>query len=451
VAPPSASRLARGRTAYALLFLALLVPYSYFNHNDGWNQGVRIAQLHAIVLKHTIKIDAYHQITGDKAYINGHYYSEKAPAMVVVALPSFALTVWFQKLLGVDPDQLPGWRVSEWIATAGSVGLLTALGGVAFFELLRLRFDPLTAVVGTFGLFLGSFTWPYATSLFAHAGTIGLLSISMWAVFGTPSPRRDYLAGVAAGVAVASEYPGVIPCAVLGLYLGFTSLPRMWRYGLGIIPAALLILINNYLTTGNPLTVSYGANVNFPEISTANAMGFNLPDAEVVMRLLWGEYRGLFLWCPVMLLSLLGAVELFKKDRGLAVTVIATTVLMLMQVSAFYSAFGGNSFGPRYLSPAVPAIGLAAAYGIKRWPEPGLVLMLVSVVMMLAVTAIAIDPPGDVLTPLQSFYAVRLREQRFAENLGTLMGMPVWLSLVVPLLFPTVAAWQWLKDRRADV
>jgi hypothetical protein len=448
VAPPSASRSARA--AYALLFLALFVPFSYFDHNDGWNQGVRIAQLHAIVLKHTIKIDAYHQITGDKAYINGHYYSEKAPAMVVVALPSFALTVWFQKLLGVDPDQLPGWRVSEWVATVGSIGLLTALGGVAFFELLRVRFDPLTALIGTFGLFLGSFTWPYATALFAHAGTIGLLCIALWAALSTPTPRRDYIAGLAAGLAVASEYPGVIPCAVLGLYLGFTSLPRMWRFGLGTIPAALLILINNYLTTGNPLSVSYGANANFPEISTGNAMGFNLPDTEVVIRLLWGEYRGLFLWCPVMIMSLPGLIELLKKDRAIAVMVIATTLLILMQVSAFYSAFGGNSFGPRYLAPALPFIGLAAAYGIKRWPEPGLVLMLVSVVMMLAVTAIAIDPPGDVLTPLQSFYLVRLREQRFADNLGTLVGLPVWLSLMLPLLFPIAAAWQWLKERPAN-
>lgn len=448
MAPSPASRSARA--AYALLFLALFVPFSYFDHNDGWNQGVRIAELHAIVLKHTIKIDAYHEITGDKAYINGHYYSEKAPAMVVVALPAFALTVWFQKLLGVDPDQLPGWHVSEWITTAGSIGLLTALGGVAFFELLRVRFDPLTALIGTFGLFLGSFTWPYATTLFAHAGTIGLLCIALWAALGKPTPRRDYIAGVAAGLAVASEYPGVIPCAVLGLYLGFTGLPRLWRFGLGTIPAALLILINNYLTTGNPLSVSYGANANFPEISTGNAMGFNLPDTEVVARLLWGEYRGLFLWCPVLILSLLGLVELFKKDRGLGVMVLASTVLILLQVSAFYSAFGGNSFGPRYLSPALPFIGLAAAYGIKRWPEPGLVLMLVSVVMMLAVTAIAIDPPGDVLTPLQSFYLVRLREQRFADNLGTLVGLPVWLSLMVPLLFPIAAAWQWLKERPAD-
>src|SRR6185503_9279721 len=125
------------------------------------------------------------------------------------------------------------------------------------------------------------------------------------------------------------------------------------------------------------------------------------------------------------------------------------TVMILFQVASFYMAFGGNAVGPRYLSPALPFIGLAAAYGIKRWPEPGLVLLVVSMVAMLGVTAIAIDPPADVLTPLPSFYLVRLREQRFAENLGTLIGAPVWLSLVVPLLFPAAAAWHWLKGARA--
>ena len=49
--------MANPRTRYALIFLALFVPFAYFNHNDGWNQGVRIAELHAIVLKHTIQIE----------------------------------------------------------------------------------------------------------------------------------------------------------------------------------------------------------------------------------------------------------------------------------------------------------------------------------------------------------------------------------------------------------
>ena len=70
-----------------LIFLLLLLPYAYFNTGEGWNQGSRLAELHAIVNRGLVRIDAYHEVTGDKALVNGHYYSEKAPAVTLVALP----------------------------------------------------------------------------------------------------------------------------------------------------------------------------------------------------------------------------------------------------------------------------------------------------------------------------------------------------------------------------
>ena len=144
-----------------------------------------------------------------------------------------------------------------------------------------------------------------------------------------------------------------------------------------------------------------------------------------------------------------GLYFMFRKDRPVAVMTISGVILILLQVGAFYSWFGGNAVGPRYLAPAIPFIGLAAAYAMERWPEPALVLTTISIVMMMLVTAIAIDPPGDVLTPMQSFYFVRLRNYRFAENLGTLLGLPIVASLVIPLIFPIAAAWRWLKEPAA--
>jgi len=99
---------------YVLVFLLLFLPYSYFDHNDGGNQLSRIAALHAITLRGTIAIDDYGELTGDKAFINGHYYSEKAPAMALLALPSFAATVGIQKMMGIDPDSTAATR---WSAT----------------------------------------------------------------------------------------------------------------------------------------------------------------------------------------------------------------------------------------------------------------------------------------------------------------------------------------------
>jgi len=89
--------------AAALLFLSLFVPFVYFNHSDGWNQTARLAELHAIVLQGTLSIDKYHEVTGDKAVIAGHYYSEKAPAIVMLAVPAFAATAVAQRIAGIDP------------------------------------------------------------------------------------------------------------------------------------------------------------------------------------------------------------------------------------------------------------------------------------------------------------------------------------------------------------
>jgi hypothetical protein len=434
------------------LFAALLVPFSYFNHNDGWNQGVRLAELHAVVLKHTLRIDDYISYTGDRALIDGHYYSEKAPAMALIALPPFAITVWIEKLAGLDPDQQPGQRIAEWIATACSIGVLAAFGGVAFFSLIRSRADALTATISTFALFLGSLTFPYATALFAHAGTIGLLSIALWGAIGAArgqaSPRRDVIAGVAAGLAVASEYPAILPGAAIGLYLAVVDFKRMLRYGCATLPAAALILLNNYAISGSPFKFSYGSNPLFPEITAVNTYGFNMPDPAAIRAVLIGEYRGLFFWSPVMLMAIPGVYYLFRAERGVAIMTVAACAMILLQVSAFYTWFGGNAIGPRYLAPALPFFGLAAAYGMKRFPEMGLILTVVSVALMLMVAAIAIDPPGDVLTPFQSFYVARIEQHRFADNLGTLIGLPLWASLVVPMLLPAIAAWQLLKEPR---
>jgi hypothetical protein len=429
---------------YALLFVALFVPYTYFNHSDGWNQGARLAELHAVVLKGTLRIDDYLAYTGDRALIGGHYYSEKAPAMTVAALPAFAVTVWIEKAVGVDPDGEQGKRISDWVATAFSAGALAALGGVAFFALADAHLGRLAAVIATFGVFLGTIAWPYAAALFAHAGTMGLLCIALWAALG--ARPRDLIAGVAAGFAVASEYPAIVPGAVLGLYLGALDWRRMVRYGLATLPAAALILLNNYAVSGSPFELGYGSNPLFPELTATNTFGFNTPDPGAMRSLLSGEYRGLLFWNPILLMSVPGFFMLFKTQRRLAFALLAGILLVLLQVSSFYSWFGGNAIGPRYLAPAIPLFALAAAYGAGRFPEMGAILAVASIAMMLMVTAIAIDPPGDALTPLQSFYLARIEQHRFATNLGTLAGLPLVASLIVPLVLPAVAAWHLLRE-----
>jgi hypothetical protein len=265
------------------------------------------------------------------------------------------------------------------------------------------------------------------------------LAIALWAALERPSPRRDVIAGLCAGLAVASEYPAIIPAAVLGLYLA-RDRARAVRYGVALVPAALLILANNYAIAGSPFRLGYGSNPAFPRITAGNAFGFSLPDPRAIQYLVWDEYRGLLFWSPVLLMALPGLVAWYRRDRGVAAMIVVVFILMLLQVASFYSWFGGNSVGPRYLSPALPFLGLAAAYGIRLFPVPGAVLTMVSITLMGMVTAIAIDPPEDVLTPLRLFYVVRFRDDRFADNLGTLLGAPLEASLAVPAIVIAVVS-----------
>jgi len=165
-----------------LLFSILMFCYAYVHQRPGWNQNSRLDLLHALFVHQTFKIDAYHENTGDKSIHDGHYYSDKAPGIVFLALPAFALSAGLLHLLDVPLDSEKGWLASDWITTAGSVGVITALGGVAMFLFLCRLVEQRYAFLTTYVVFLGAAPFPYATMLFSHAAVIGLICIALWAI-----------------------------------------------------------------------------------------------------------------------------------------------------------------------------------------------------------------------------------------------------------------------------
>ena len=432
-----------------LLFAFLLLPYAYFNQSEGWNQGSRLALLHSVVIRGSVNIDAYHRYTGDKALIDGHYYSEKAPAVALMALPAFTATVVVQRLLGIDPDSQSAFAISRWTATAASVGVVAALGGLAFLSLLRRTMSDSLAVLATIALFLGTLEFPYATSLFSHAATAGLLAIALWGALET-DPRsswRTVVAGLCAGLAVASEYPAILGVTCLGAYVWYRDRIRALQFALGMLPALTLILINNYVISGSPLPL-YGSNPEFPMESAANEFGHGLPNLHAAVALLFSEYRGLFFWSPVLLLAIPGLVRLAHTDRALAIMVLAASTLSFLQVASFYNWFGGHAVGPRYLAPSFAFVGLAAAHGIAHMPRIGMLLTLISVALMTMVTGVGISPPQAYLRPLREYYFRRIEEGRFTTNLGTLAGLSPISSLALLVLLMGMTGWFLLQATR---
>jgi hypothetical protein len=73
-----------------VLGVALFLSYAYFYGAGGWNQNSRFDLTRAIVEQHTLSIDAFQDNTGDKAQRDGHWFTDKAPGLSVLAVPAYA-------------------------------------------------------------------------------------------------------------------------------------------------------------------------------------------------------------------------------------------------------------------------------------------------------------------------------------------------------------------------
>ena len=92
------------RQAYAItVFLILLVAYGYFMPKwADWAANSRADLVYALVDEGVLTIDTYHENTGDKAFFEGHYYTDKSLGPSLVALPFYAV---FKVIATLPPVQ----------------------------------------------------------------------------------------------------------------------------------------------------------------------------------------------------------------------------------------------------------------------------------------------------------------------------------------------------------
>ena len=80
----------RGRRELLLVAL-LLFCYGFFQQVPAWNEYSRYDLVRALVDQGTTRIDSYQDNTGDKAFFQGHWYSDKAPGSALLGGPVYSL------------------------------------------------------------------------------------------------------------------------------------------------------------------------------------------------------------------------------------------------------------------------------------------------------------------------------------------------------------------------
>lgn len=486
----TAGRLARMRAwirarPAAVAISLLAVSWALVIHQMGWGQTAHYAQVRALA-DGQAQIDPWHWETMDKAWVNGAFYSVKAPGLPALSLPAYlALDALGAQALAEDAARAaratpkPKWtpraeppyadhgfsreravtverRVEDGTPMVWALTLLVAVvPAVVLLALVRRvadRIVPGFGLAAAITLGLCTVVMTFAAEYFSHvisaALAFGGFVVLMRERAGPASTPAVAFAGLLCGLAVSFEYPVGLVGVVLFFYALARTAPRAPRalaYGAAAFVGALPVFAFNQWAFGSPFTFAYGDAVAVQGLTGHAELGLNddgffgitAPSADAAFDLLFAS-RGLVTLTPVVMLGVLGAWLLRRgPHRAEANVICAVAAVFFVYNAGYWLPFGGGTPGPRFLIPALPfaAIGLAEAY--RRFPAPTLALAIPSALLM-GVAAITYPLIGDNGTWL---WFDMLKTGNIEHTVLTVLGVAdPWLAIAPVLLLALAAA-----------
>ncbi len=307
-------------------------------------------------------------------------YSQYAPGQSVLAVPLYLLG---RAVAPLFPPDAHGYVTRFFVSLLGP--LATAAAVAILYRLGRALGYGGRAALGLAAIYgLATTAWPHGRTFFSEPLTALFLLLTFYAglrgTAGGLAPGWLAVSGAAAGAAIATKPQAAIALPVLGLYfLWRLAAPgweagrrrfdarRLWRAGLawgaGLALPAAPLLAYNALVYGGPLRTGYGG---------AMRAEFTTPFLTGLYGLTLSSGKGLLWYSPPILLAIAGWWPFFRRHRAEALACLGVLLAHL----AFYSPLkywhGDGSWGPRYLTIALPfailpLVALLDRARVRRW------------------------------------------------------------------------------------
>jgi hypothetical protein len=381
-----------------ILFVAFMLLWALLTkvHTHSWQEESRMATVQALVEQGTFIIDhTEFNRTGDKVFINEHFYSDKTPLLSVAAAGAYAV---LHNVFGLTLDPAicvpdedaaacraltpDGTRFTAFywltlIFIGGSASLLVVLfwrtmlnagaGGTlatALAVALGLA-SPLAPYSIVFAghvpaalcLFAGFYLLVKTSGVEALAGATSCVSSNP-----TLSAWWFFWAGFLISLSANIDLTLAIFIVAFGLWVLFTRWRMLVPYAAGaFIPFALSAAIN-YWAAGTivPLYFDPKAYDFVGTVLNTTVGGTNgFYSLEFGLRYTYDMFvgqRGLFSFTPMLIFAFVGMVVAFKqhRQRGLIVAVVGGSLAFAAYLILRTDNFGGLAWGTRWFVPLVP-------------------------------------------------------------------------------------------------
>ena len=429
-----------------LLFALVFFSHGYFYSGTSWNHVARYNTVYSLVNPDTpdygtFRINYYNAHpprgagTGDWARYQDNYYSNKAPGSSILGAVLYFFLFHGQRAFGIDPMQ-PIWiAFNEYIINLFVSVLWTALGSVVFFRFLRQRYQFSGTNAFWTSLVFGFCTlmFPFDGSLWGHTTAAAMILIGYYHM---EQQRRLSLAGFLLGLAVLVEYMAAISLAVAAVYLLVLPGRRTQIAGFvaGAAPSVAALLVYQKICFGSFFTTAAALSDTLRRIEEGRAIAFGQFGSfqlDVFWKLLFSLERGIFIYMPVLLFALVGALHLLRKrDTAWLSACVLNIVLYVGAISCYIFWDGGWSTGARYLIVAIPffcfLLPPADSMG-KKTLTIYIALVGISFLNMLAIVAVEVMAP-DWVNPLYGEVYPRFIAGNFNENRLFFESLRHWLN-----------------------
>jgi hypothetical protein len=477
---------ARRRLSPALFFIAFLFCVWFF-HVGHVNQIARYDAVSAFFENtgdnaHTFRIDRYlysegkQMNTSDWSEYGGHYYSNKSPGTTWFGVALLAPVYPLERRICPDGDGISpraeifnAWYLNFMMGVLPTAFSVLALAGI----LLKLGAGEARAYPGALLIVLGTAVFPFATTLMAHSTVAACLVFSLWSYL--RGGRFSLVAsGAWFGAAVLFDYSAGLLLPLALVFICCREKARIWQFAAGGVPFAVLYCVYNAMCFGGPFSFA-AQHINPVYRTEGDAAGglLALPNAWLILELLFGARRGVLIASPFLFFAVPGFVFLWREGglrRGLALLISLSFATLLLMNASFNGWHSGASFTARYIVPVIPPVGILAVLAPLKpgWRRALFSLLAaVSLLNMFAVAAYTVTPPEHdpspvyvtsyrhladrtpppVLMAQMGLQALRpdaasLRDAaRF--TVGSLAGLPYGASRMFLFVFG-LAAWAWL-------
>jgi hypothetical protein len=368
------------RWSGVILFVCFMLLWALLTkvHTHSWQEESRMATVQTLVEQGTFIID-YTEFnrTGDKVYINEHFYSDKTPLLSVAAAGAYSI---LHNTFGLTldpticiPDEDPaacraftptGARFTAFywltlIFIGGSASLLVAL---FWWAMLQAGASGTLATALAVALGLASPIAPYSIVFAGHVPAALCLFAGFMLLTSTGGRWKFFWAGSLISLAANIDLTLAIFIAAFGLWVIFTQWRKLPLYIFGaLLPFAISAAIN-YWAAGtimplyfDPKAYDFMGTVLNTTVGGTNgfySLDFGL---RYTYDLFIGQ-RGLFAFTPMLIFAFIGMVVAFKqrRQRGLIVTVLLGSLVFAAYLILRTDNFGGLAWGTRWFVPLVP-------------------------------------------------------------------------------------------------